>query len=186
MLAEQTLLLGEGHMAFPPLILLSVTLVVPTPSGPAVVKARALPAIDTAAKRTWTNDDIPFLREVAPITILSASSPPQVNASETVGLVAPSATEPYVKERDPRWYAEQRQALQAQLEADQEQIREIQEIRDTGEGITDAIPLDKEAAGMTPEATVEILQDEIAELESQIGALQDLARINGIPPAVVR
>ncbi len=173
-------------MAFPPLILLSITLLLPAPAAPGASKARTVLTMDTAAKKTWTNDDIPFLREIAPITILSPSSPAQASVAETVGGAAPSATEPYVKEGDPRWYAEQRQALQAQVEADQEQIREIQEIRDTGVGITDAIPLDKEAPGITPEATVEILQDEIAQIESQIGALQDLARINGIPAAAVR
>lgn len=173
-------------MAFPPLILLSITVLLPAPAGPGASLARTVVTMDTAAKKTWTNDDIPFLREIAPITILSPSAPTQAGVAERAGVAEPSAMEPYVKERDPRWYAEQRQALQAQREADQEQIREIQEIRDTGVGITDAIPLDKEALGMTPEATVEILQDEIADIESQVEALQDLARVNGIPPAVVR
>jgi prefoldin subunit 5 len=91
-----------------------------------------------------------------------------------------------VRELDPRWYAEQRQALQAQIDADEEQIRETQAIRQTGDGITGAIPLDKQAPGLNPEATVEILQNQVAQLEAQIDDLQDLARRNGIDPAVVR
>jgi hypothetical protein len=39
---------------------------------------------------------------------------------------------------------------------------------------------------LSPEATVEILQNHVAQLEGQIGDLQDLARQNGIDPAVVR
>jgi hypothetical protein len=39
---------------------------------------------------------------------------------------------------------------------------------------------------LTPYATVQILQNRIAQTETQIDDLQDLARRNGIPPAAVR
>jgi hypothetical protein len=173
-------------MAFPPLILLSITLLVPAPARPAPANARALTTMDTTAKRTWTNDDIPFLREIAPITILNERPGSQSSTTETAGSAAAVATVPYVKERDPRWYADQREILQARIDADQAQINRIQEIRQTGDGITDAIPLYKDDPGITPEATVEILQGEVAQYEAQIDALQDVARLNGMPPGVAR
>ena len=76
-----------------------------------------------------------------------------------------ASTRPYLKELDPDWYARQRDTLQAQIDADQDQIRDIQQIQQTGDGISDAIPLDKNAPGLTPYATVEILQNQIAQIE---------------------
>ena len=116
--------------------------------------------------------------------LIGASS--QASAAETSSAVANALTQPYVKELDPRWYAQQRDTLQTRIDADQEQIREIQQIEQTGDGISGAIPLDKNAPGLTPYATVEILQNQIAQTETQIDDLQDLARRNGIPPAAVR
>jgi hypothetical protein len=142
--------------------------------------------LDAAEQKIWTNDDIPLLRQLAPILIIGERLSVQANVAGAPSIEAAAANQPYVKELDLRWYAEQRQALQAQIDADEEQIREVQAIRQSGDGITDAIPLDKEVPGLSPEATVDILQKQVAQLEAQIDDLQDLARRNGIDPAVVR
>jgi hypothetical protein len=172
-------------MAFPPLILVAISFLVPQPAKPAIT-ARAVRSADTAAHKVWTNDDIPLLREMAPISIFSASASSHASPTEAPSVATAASTQPYVKELDPDWYARQRDTLQAQIDADQDQIRDIQQIEQTGDGISDAIPLDKNAPGLTPYATVEILQNQIAQIESHIDDLQDLARRNGIPPAAVR
>jgi hypothetical protein len=173
-------------MTFLAVIVLSITFLFPRPGASTTLKISTSPRLDAAEQKIWTNDDIPLLRQSAPISIIGERSAVQANVGEAPSTEAAAANQPYVKELDPRWYAEQRHALQAQIDADQEQIREVQEIRQTGDGITGAIPLDKEAPGLSPEATVEILQDEVAQLEAQIDDLQDLARRNGMDPAVVR
>lgn len=172
-------------MAFPPLLLVAIGFLVPQPAKP-VITARAVRGADTAAQRVWTNDDIPLLREMAPISIFSASANSQASEAETPNLAAGLPTQPYVKELDPRWYAQQRETLQARIDADQQQIRDIQQIQQSGDGISGAIPLDKNAPGITPYATVEILQNQIAQIEAQVDDLQDLARRNGIPAVAVR
>lgn len=172
-------------MAFPPLILVAISFLVPQPAKPAAT-ARAVLGADAAAQKVWTNDDIPLLREMAPISIFSPSANSQASLASTSSVATAASRQPYVKELDPDWYAQQRDTLQARIDADQEQIREIQQIQQTGDGISDAIPLDKNAPGLTPYATVEILQNQIAQIESQIDDLQDLARRNGIPAAAVR
>lgn len=172
-------------MTLLPVLVLSIAFLFPKPGASTTLKTNRSPRLDAAEQKIWTNDDIPLLRQSAPISIIGKRSAVQANVREAPSTEA-AAAQPYVKELDPRWYAEQRQALQAQIDADQEQIREVQEIRQTGDGITGAIPLDKEAPGLSPEATVEILQDEVAQLEAQIDDLQDLARRNGMDPAVVR
>lgn len=172
-------------MAFPSLILLAMSFLVPQPAKPAIT-ARAVRGADTAAQKVWTNEDIPLLREMAPISIFSGSASAQASLTETRSVAAGAPTKPYVKELDPQWYAQQRETLQARIDADQEQIREIRQIEQTGDGISGAIPLDENAPGITSYATVEILQNQIAQLEGQIDDLQDLARRNSIPPAAVR
>jgi hypothetical protein len=123
--------------------------------------------MEAAEQKIWTNEGIPLLRQFAPISIIGQSSSSQADVAEQATVEATAANQPYV-------------------DANEEQIRETQAIRQTGDGITDAIPLDKEAPGLSPEATVEILKNQVAQLEAQIGDLQDLARRNGIVPAVVR
>lgn len=173
-------------MTFLPVIMLSIVFLFSRPGASTKFKTSTSPRLDAAEQKIWTNDDIPLLRQLAPISIIGDRSSVQASVREALSTEAAAANQPYVKELDPRWYAEQRQTLQAQIDADQEQIRQVQQIRQTGDGITNAIPLDTEAAGLTPEATVEILQEQVAQLEAQIDDLQDLARRNGIEPAVVR
>ena len=173
-------------MTFLPVILLSIGFLFANPAGSAALKTRNSLRMDAAEQKIWTNEDIPLLRQFSPISIIGDSSSSQADAAERASVEATAANQPYVRELDPRWYAEQRQALQAQIDANEEQIRETQAIRQTGDGITDAIPLDKEAPGLSPEATVEILQGEVVQLEAQMDDLQDLARRNGMDPAVAR
>ncbi|MFY9801727.1 MAG: hypothetical protein WA211_07440 [Candidatus Acidiferrales bacterium] len=173
-------------MAFLPWILVSISFFVAKPAGPAVAHARPVPSMDTKQQRVWTNDDIPTLREIAPISDLRPGSGAPASVAATGGGAAAAPVQTYIKELDPHWYADQRETLQARIDADEDLIRHILEIRIAGDGITDAIPLDKDDPGLTPEATVEILQNEVAQLRAQIDELQDMARQNGIPAAVVR
>lgn len=172
-------------MAFPPLLVVAISFLVPAPAKPAIT-GRAVWDADSAAQKVWTNEDIRLLREMAPISIFSGSASLQASQAESPSVAAGAPTKPYVKELDPRWYAQQRETLQARIDADQEQIREIRQIEQTGDGISGAIPLDENAPGITPYATVEILQSQIAQIEAQVEDLQDLARRNSIAPGAVR
>lgn len=173
-------------MAFPPLILVVTSFLMPQPAK-AAISLRATRGADTAAQKVWTNEDIPQLREIAPISIFRPSASFQMSLAEAPARPAAALNQqPYVKALDPRWYTQQRDTLQGRIDTDQEQIRGIQQIEQTGVGISGAIPLDKNAPGLTPYATVEILQNQIAQSEAQIDDLQDLARRNGIPAAAVR
>ena len=87
---------------------------------------------------------------------------------------------PYIKEQDPEWYAQGIDNLREQIDQLDSQIQEIQQIRATGEGISGAIPLDKTSAGISPEATIEILQGQKSQIESEIDNLQNLAQSNDI------
>jgi hypothetical protein len=179
-------------------ILLLFSALSPAPAAapkpaPIPAPARATPAKAAAASKVWTNDDLQALESTGEIsivgqpeampTIAPAASPqtPGAAASTTTPAqtaLAPAA--PYVKEQDPNWYAQVIDSRRDQIDQIDSQIQEIQQIRATGEGISDAIPLDKTAPGITPEATIEVLQDQKSQLESDIDGMQDLAQSNSI------
>ncbi len=52
--------------------------------------------------------------------------------------------------------------------------------------MTGGINLDGGDTGITPDASIEILQRRVDEIQSELDALEDLARHNGIPPGTLR
>ncbi|MGA7625781.1 MAG: hypothetical protein WB630_11500 [Candidatus Acidiferrales bacterium] len=145
------------------------------------------PRADLDKQKTWTNLDIPFLRENAPISIVgdTGGSEPDSASNKTAPAV-PGDNLFELQESNPHWYAAQMQMLRERIDADEDQIRNILEIRQTGEGITGAIPLDKTAPGLSPEATMQILQGDQNSIRAEMDELEDLARMNGIDPGVLR
>ena len=141
------------------------------------VAARA--ARDLPAQKVWTNSDVIALRATPSISIIG-----KVPSAEVKEVA--SSNQPYVKERDPLWYARQIEGLRETMgEADAE-IKSIKDIEATGEGITNAIPLDERSGGVTLHATLEILASEKSALNAEIDNLQDEARANYIPRDVWR
>ncbi len=141
-----------------------------------VLSVHSAPARDASAQKIWMNDDVEWLRANAPISVIGSLT-----------VVAPAAPNgPYVAELDPDVYRKEIDARQAQIDAANAQIRSISDIRRTGVGISGTFPLDRESAGITPEATIQILQDRNKELAAEIDSLQELARHNSIPPGAIR
>lgn len=141
---------------------------------------------DSSVQKTWTNDDIESLRVNAPISIFTppatlplAAVPAKVN---TPVAVKP----PYVKELDPDWYATEIDLMQTEIAASHTVVQRIEDIRKSGAGISNVIPLDREDVGLTPESTIQILQTQSKELAEKVDELQELARRNYIPPGAIR
>jgi len=137
--------------------------------SPARMAARNIPV-----EKVWTNPDVETLRATSPISIFGTRPTAEPNEAE-------SSNQPYVKEKDPAWYAEQIESLRGAIEEADAEIQTIENIKATGEGISGAIPLDTLAVGVTPEATIEIRESEKSALEAEIESLQDQARANFIP-----
>jgi hypothetical protein len=151
-----------------------------------VVLSLLSPSPDPAkppAEKVWTNPDVEALESTASLSIIGQAETQQMgepdsNSNKQQNTVPAAA--PYVKEQDPSWYAQEIESRREQIEQLDNQIQEIRQIRATGEGISGAIPLDKAAAGITPEATIQALQVQKSRLEAEINELQDLAQSNGI------
>jgi hypothetical protein len=141
-------------------------------------------------KKVWTNEDMDQLRARGLISIVG----PAVNeaaAAATPAATAPTeAAGPIYNSRleDPEWYAEQVAKLQAELDERESALQEQRmALAQAADRITQpGIVLDKKNAGVTPDASIAILEAQVGEVQSELDELSDLARQNNIPPGVLR
>ena len=132
----------------------------------------------TVARR---NNDLERLRAKSLISVIG-----QVPDEVTVGAEVPS---PYVKTQDPEWYAEQAAKLRTQLESRDAELQHYRQAIEDARSLkttTGGVDLAEGDIGITPEAGIEILQRRVHEIQSEIDALEDLARDNDIPPGALR
>ena len=145
----------------------------------AATTPHAGPASSTA---TWTDEDLKRLSGVPGLVSIVGE-----DANESLQRVGSSA--PLPETEDPARYAAQAAQLNARLEAAQADLRNFtQALEDARElkATTGGINLAEEDIGITPEATIDILQTRLRETQGELDALEDLARRNGIPPGILR
>ena len=158
---------------------ISITLSTPAISLRAANKPRA--GKPEGATVVWTNNGLESLRAKSLISVVG-----QAAEEATTDAPAPS---PYVETQGPEWYAEQASKLRAELESREAKLQHYrQALEDVRElkTMTGGINLDGGDIGITPDAGIEILQQRVQDTESDLDALEDLARRNGIPPGTLR
>jgi len=136
---------------------------------------------DSQKIKVWTNDDLEKLHDAGLISVVG-----QVDEETSI---SESASRDYQITQDPEWYAEQAATLRAELEYRQAQLREYRQALDDARNLresTGGIDLVGEDFAITPEAGIEILQQRVHDTESDLDALEDLARRDGIPPGTLR
>ncbi len=150
--------------------------------------AIASPAVSTPRGRiesqhtvVWTNDNLERLHDLGLISIVGAMSEGMPESA--------SPRQPYVKTQDPEGYAAEAAKLRDQLEHRQAELRGYQQALEDAQSsrnTTGGINLDEGDIGITPEAGIEILRQRAKETQTELAALDDLARRNGIPPGALR
>jgi len=129
----------------------------------------------------WTNDDLEKLHSLGLISIVGP-----IDEERPTSASAPA---PCVRTQDPEWYAEQAAKLRDELERRRAQLREYGQALEDARSLretTGGINLDEGDVGITPEAGIEILQQRLNEAQTELHALEDLARRHGIPPGTLR
>jgi hypothetical protein len=94
-----------------------------------------------------------------------------------------------VKAQEAVWYAEQAAKLHDELERRRTQLAEYRQALEDARSLketTGGVNFDEGDIGITPEAGIEILQQRVSETETDLDALEDLARRNDIPPGILR
>jgi hypothetical protein len=145
--------------------------------------AASLPHARSAEKRTvvWTNEDLERLEGPGLVSVVG-----QIPEEATAGEGAPA---PNGRTNDPEWYAEQAATLRAEIASNEAELQQYrQAIEDTRDlkTMTGGINLDEGDIGITPEAALEILERRVSEAQTELDALEDLARRNDIPPGALR
>jgi hypothetical protein len=130
----------------------------------------------------WTNEGLEKLR---PLDVISMLGQPNAPEDSTAAARPPL----YARTQDPEWYAEQAARLRDELERRNAQLGGYRQAIEDARGLktmTAGINLDDGDIGITPEAGLEILQQRVNEAQTEIDALEDLARRNDIPPGTLR
>ena len=136
---------------------------------------------DSQKSVVWTNDELAKLHSLGLISIVGQS-----DEEKPASAFVPSA---YVKTQDPECYAQQAANLhdelerrRAQLDSFRQAIEDVRSLKTMSGGIN----LDEGDIGITPEAGIEFLQQRVNETQTDLDALEDLARRNDIEPGTLR
>jgi hypothetical protein len=136
---------------------------------------------DSRNAMVWTNDDLVSLHLSGLICIVGRTNEETPKSA--------SAPAPYAETQNLVWYAGQAAKLRDELERRKAQLggyrQAIEDARNL-KTMASGINLDEGDIGITPEAGIEILQERVNETQSQLDALEDLARRNDIPPGTLR
>src|SRR5271168_2574525 len=133
------------------------------------------------SKVVWTDDDLDKLHDLGLISIVGRE-----DDEEPASAPAPVQ---YLRTQDPDWYAAQAAILRGELEYWQAQLREYQQALADARSLresTDGIDLAGKDLAITPEGGIESLQRRVNETQSELDALDDLARRNDIEPGMLR
>ena len=156
-------------------------------AAPRAAAPRAHVSHAALAERVWSNDDINYLRQHAPVSVIGAVAAFSGLAS------APSASSqhaalqaPYVKEDDPEWYAREIDLRRAAIAGIEARLAHIASVEEGGQGISNAFPLTGTNPGILLPGTVYVLEQQDFAWRSEIADLQDLAQSREIPRAAWR
>jgi len=135
---------------------------------------------DRETKVVWTNDDLDKLHDLGLISVVGREDDEPARAP---------APRQYARGQDPEWYAEQAGKLRDELGYRRAQLREYQQALDDARNLRESaggIDLVGEDFAITPEAGIEILEQRVNEAQTELEALEDLARRNDIAPGTLR
>ena len=141
------------------------------------------PAAGTDSQNTkvWTNGDLEKIRSLGQLSVVGPSD----NEGSTQALVPRAST----NIQDPEWYSAQAARLQGELD---QQRAELQSYKQTLEDarslreMTGGINLEEGHIGLSPESAMQMLRERVNHTQTQLDALQDMARRNGIAPGALR
>ncbi|HVH88249.1 MAG TPA: hypothetical protein VM912_16125 [Terriglobales bacterium] len=138
-----------------------------------------LPRTDRRSKAVWSDEGLSKLHVPGLISVVGREE-------DEEPAPAPS---PYVRTQDPTWYAQRAATLRYELENRQAQLRQYQQALDDARNLrasTGGIDLVAEDFAIAPEAGMDILRQRLSETQSELDALEDLARHNAIEPGTLR
>jgi hypothetical protein len=143
------------------------------------------------AKKVWTNDDIDALRARVPLSVTgqelpAAAAEPAAGEKAAGEATAKGPLEPYVRERDPKYYQQRYAALRAEVDRIDAEIRRLREFRANPNTGQQGLALGAENLSLTPENQIQLLEERRRKVQQDISDLEDQARRAGIPLGLLR
>jgi hypothetical protein len=156
-------------------------------SSKAAEKPRPAQADQKQPVKVWTNEDMDQLRARGLISIVG-QEPATTTAQPPAAASGPAYPVYESKFDDPSWYADVAADLRDDLARREAALQdERKAIAQAADRITQpGVALDKPSLGVTPEAAIQILEDQVQEVQNYLDELSDLARQHGIEPGVLR
>jgi hypothetical protein len=160
---------------------LAISMTLSTLAIPLRAASRPRAGMDSRNTVVWTNDDLERLHVPGLISIVGRMNEETPKSA--------SLPQPYVKTQDPEWYAKQAAKLRDEFERRQNQLRDYRQAIDDVRNLrntTGGINLDEGDIAITLEVGIEILERHVNEVQTELNALEDLARRPDIPPGTLR
>jgi hypothetical protein len=160
---------------------LAISMTLSTLAIPLRAASRPRAGMDSRNTVVWTNDDLERLHVPGLISIVGRMNEETPKSA--------SLPQPYVKTQDPEWYAKQAAKLRDEFERRQNQLRDYRQAIDDVRNLrntTGGINLDEGDIAITLEVGIEILERHVNEVQTELNALEDLARRHDIPPGTLR
>jgi hypothetical protein len=110
----------------------------------------------------------------------------QLDDADSTQTLLPRA---YTNIQNPEWYSAQAARLQDELERRRTELQSYEQALEDARSLretTGGINLEEGHIGLTPESEIEILRERVNHAQTQLDALQDLARGNDIEPGALR
>jgi hypothetical protein len=146
------------------------------------LRAANRPHAGTDSKDTvWTNDDLAKLHVTGLICIVGQRDDEKPQSAPL--------PQPYARNQDAAWYAEEAAKLRDELERRRAELSDYRQALEDARSLresTGGINFAEGDIGITPEAGIEILQQRVSETQTEFDALEEVARRNDIPPGTLR
>jgi hypothetical protein len=136
---------------------------------------------DSQNTKVWTNDDLEKIRSLGQLSVVG----PFDNEGSTQVLLHRAST----NIRDPEWYSAQAARLQDELDQQRAELQSYEQTLEDARSLremTGGINLEEGHIGLTPESAMQMLRERVNHTQTQLDALQDMARRNGIAPGALR
>ena len=128
----------------------------------------------------WTNDEVENLHVLGLISIVG-----RMDAETPTWVSAPEASRAENRE----WYAVQARKLHLELEHRRTELSDYRQAIEDARTLAKTeggLNLDADDIGITPESAVQILERRVNEAQTEIDALEDMARRHDIPQGLLR
>jgi hypothetical protein len=152
-----------------------------TASSPsASPQSQAAPIPKAKPAKVWTNDEVNVLKNGPGVSVVGKSAPQNASATST-------KVKGYSQEKDPNWYRQQLQPLQAEIDGLNAQIEKTKAFLN-GDKVNDQPASTHAYYGVAgnPQDQLEKLEAKRDKDVEKVNDLLDRARHNDIPPGALR